>query len=59
MVLLMARSFLMAGVSVAAPVFLALFGAIGTHISGAIVAETTLRVTFWDALAMALTADIG
>ena len=59
MVLLMPRSFLVAGVSVASLVFLALLGAIGARVGGADVARATLRVTFWGALAMALTAGIG
>lgn len=59
MVLLMPRSFLVAGVSIASLVFLALLGAIGARAGGANVARATLRVTFWGALAMALTAGIG
>lgn len=59
MVLLMPRSFLVAGVSVASLIFLALLGAIGARAGGANVARATLRVTFWGALAMALTAGIG
>ena len=59
MVLLMPRSFLVAGVSIASLVFLALLGAIGARAGGASVARATLRVTFWGALAMALTAGIG
>src|SRR3546814_7586594 len=56
MVLLMPRSFLVAGVSIASLIFLALLGAIGARAGGANVARATLRVTFWGALAMALTA---
>jgi len=59
MVLLMPRSLLVAGVSIASLVFLALLGAIGARAGGANVARATLRVTFWGALAMALTAGIG
>ena len=59
MVLLMPQSFLVAGVSIASLVFLALLGAIGARAGGATVARATLRVTFWGALAMALTAGIG
>lgn len=59
MVLLMPSSFLVAGVSVASLIFLALLGAIGARAGGANVARATLRVTFWGALAMALTAAIG
>jgi VIT1/CCC1 family predicted Fe2+/Mn2+ transporter len=39
--------------------FLALLGAIGARAGGAPVWTATLRVTFWGALAMALTAGIG
>ncbi len=49
----------MVGVSVASLMFLALLGAIGARAGGANVMKTTLRVTFWGALAMALTARIG
>jgi vacuolar iron transporter family protein len=59
MVLLMPRSFLVAGVSIASLGFLALLGAIGARAGGANIARATLRVTFWGALAMALTAGIG
>ena len=59
MVLLMPRSGLVLGVSIASLVFLALLGAIGARVGGANVVRATLRVTFWGALAMALTAGIG
>lgn len=59
MVLLMPHSFLVAGVSIASLAFLALLGAIGARTGGANIARATLRVTFWGALAMALTAGIG
>ena len=39
--------------------FLALLGAIGARAGGAPVLTATVRVTFWGALAMALTAGIG
>ena len=39
--------------------FLALLGAIGARAGGANVLRATVRVTFWGALAMALTAVIG
>ena len=39
--------------------FLALLGAIGARAGGADVLRATARVTFWGALAMALTAGIG
>jgi vacuolar iron transporter family protein len=40
-------------------VFLGLLGAIGAKAGGAAIGRATLRVTFWGALAMALTAGIG
>jgi VIT1/CCC1 family predicted Fe2+/Mn2+ transporter len=39
--------------------FLALLGAIGAKAGGARILRATVRVTFWGALAMALTAGIG
>ena len=46
-------------VSAASLGFLALLGAIGARAGGANVLQATARVTFWGALAMALTAGIG
>ncbi|MET0276707.1 MAG: VIT family protein [Pseudorhodoplanes sp.] len=46
-------------VSAASLGFLAFLGAIGAKTGGANVWRATLRVTFWGALAMALTAGIG
>jgi VIT1/CCC1 family predicted Fe2+/Mn2+ transporter len=46
-------------VSAASLVFLAFLGAIGASAGGANVVRATARVTFWGALAMALTAGIG
>lgn len=40
-------------------VFLALLGAFGAHAGGAPVTRAAIRVTFWGALAMALTAGVG
>ncbi|UZK71009.1 VIT family protein [Sphingomonas sp. S1-29] len=45
--------------AVASLLFLALLGAVGARAGGAPVWTATLRVTFWGALAMALTAGIG
>jgi VIT1/CCC1 family predicted Fe2+/Mn2+ transporter len=59
MVLLLPASWLVVGVSFASLLFLALLGAVGARAGGANVAKATLRVTFWGALAMALTAGIG
>ena len=46
-------------VSIASLMFLALLGAVGARAGGADVVRATARVTFWGALAMALTAGIG
>ena len=46
-------------VSAASLGFLALLGAIGAKAGGADILRATARVTFWGALAMALTAGIG
>ncbi|MGX9966404.1 VIT1/CCC1 transporter family protein [Roseomonas sp. F4] len=59
MVLLLPRAALVAGVSLASLAFLALLGAIGARAGGADVLKATVRVTFWGALAMAITAAIG
>jgi VIT1/CCC1 family predicted Fe2+/Mn2+ transporter len=50
---------LIPAVSVASLGFLALLGAVGARAGGANVWKATARVTFWGALAMALTAGIG
>lgn len=59
MVFVLPPSALVAGVSAASLLFLALLGALGARTGGANVVRATLRVTFWGALAMALTAGIG
>lgn len=59
MVLLMPRSLLVVGVSITSLIFLALLGGVGARAGGANVVRATVRVTFWGALAMALTAGIG
>jgi VIT1/CCC1 family predicted Fe2+/Mn2+ transporter len=46
-------------VAVGSLVFLAVLGAVGARIGGAGVLRATVRVTFWGALAMAVTAGIG
>jgi VIT1/CCC1 family predicted Fe2+/Mn2+ transporter len=58
-VLLSPTNLLIPVVSVASLLFLALLGAIGAWAGGANVIRATARVTFWGALAMALTAGIG
>ncbi len=50
---------LVPAVSIASLAFLALLGAIGAKAGGANILKATTRVTFWGALAMALTAGIG
>ena len=59
MVLVSSTSTLVLVVSIASLLFLALLGAIGAKAGGANVLKATLRVTFWGAFAMALTAGIG
>ena len=59
MVVVSPTSMLVPLVSVASLGFLALLGAIGAKAGGADVLRATIRVTFWGALAMALTAGIG
>ena len=59
MVLVSPAAWLAATVSLASLLFLAVLGAIGAKAGGANVLRATVRVTFWGALAMALTAGIG
>ncbi len=59
MVLIAPADALVAVVSAASLAFLALLGAVGARAGGANVLRATVRVTFWGALAMALTAGIG
>ena len=59
MVVVSPDSLLVPIVSAASLAFLALLGAIGGRAGGANVLRATVRVTFWGALAMALTAGIG
>lgn len=47
------------GVPLASLLFLAVLGAIGARAGGAPAGKAMLRVTFWGALAMAITAGIG
>jgi vacuolar iron transporter family protein len=58
-VFIVPRSSLVWTVSGASLVFLALLGALAARTGGAPVGKATLRVTFWGALAMALTAAVG
>lgn len=59
MVFVSPKSVLIPAVVVASLLFLALLGALGARAGGASVPRATARVTFWGALAMALTAAIG
>jgi vacuolar iron transporter family protein len=59
MVVVAPASLLLPLVSGASLVFLALLGAVGAKAGGANVLRATIRVTFWGALAMALTAGVG
>lgn len=59
MVVVSPASLLVPVVSIASLLFLALLGAVGAGAGGANVLKATMRVTFWGALAMALTAGIG
>lgn len=58
-VVLFPISTLLWAVSVGSLIFLALLGALAARTGGASVRRAALRVTFWGALAMALTAAIG
>ena len=59
MVVIAPSAALVPAVGAASILFLALLGAIGARAGGANVWRATVRVTFWGALAMALTAGIG
>jgi VIT1/CCC1 family predicted Fe2+/Mn2+ transporter len=59
LVLVSPSNWLIPIVSVGSLAFLALLGMIGARTGGAEVLKPTIRVTFWGALAMALTAAIG
>ena len=59
LVLVSPSGWLIPVVSVGSLAFLALLGMIGARTGGAEVLKPTIRVTFWGALAMALTAVIG
>jgi VIT1/CCC1 family predicted Fe2+/Mn2+ transporter len=59
MVVVSPASMLVPVVSAASLAFLAVLGAIGAKAGGANILRATVRVTFWGALAMAITAGIG
>ena len=59
MVIVTPVGMLVEAVAAASLLFLALLGAIGAKVGGANMLTATIRVTFWGALAMAVTAGIG
>ena len=58
-VLVMPQAWLISGVVGSSILLLALLGGFGAHAGGAPVTRAALQVTFWGALAMALTAGVG
>jgi VIT1/CCC1 family predicted Fe2+/Mn2+ transporter len=59
MVIISPLQWLIPAVSIASLAFLALLGALGAKAGGAHIVRATVRVTFWGALALAITALIG
>lgn len=59
MVLVFPASVLMWGLAGSSLLFLALLGLLAAHAGGSSMMKSVLRVTFWGALAMALTAGVG
>ncbi len=59
LVLVMPRAYLAWGVAGGSILFLVLLGVLGARAGGAPVLRATIRVTFWGALAMAITAAVG
>ncbi|MFZ4748179.1 MAG: VIT1/CCC1 transporter family protein [Sphingomonas sp.] len=59
MVFVAPNKLLVPAVAIASLIFLAILGVVGARAGGANVWRATLRVTFWGALAFALTAGIG
>jgi VIT1/CCC1 family predicted Fe2+/Mn2+ transporter len=53
------ENIIIATVSTASLLFLSVLGAIGAKVGKANILKATIRVTFWGALAMAVTAIIG
>ena len=58
-VILSPAPFVVTAVALASLVYLAVLGAIGARAGGANIMTATIRVTFWGAIAMAVTAGIG
>jgi VIT1/CCC1 family predicted Fe2+/Mn2+ transporter len=59
MVFVAPNKLLVPAVAIASLLFLAILGVVGARAGGANIWRATLRVTFWGALAFALTAGIG
>lgn len=59
MVVVSPASMLVSAVSIASLLFLALLGVVGAKVGGANIVKATVRVMFWGAFAMAITAGIG
>ena len=59
LVFLVPRAALTWTVSGSSLLFLALLGAVAAHAGGSSIGKSVARVTFWGALAMALTAGVG
>jgi VIT1/CCC1 family predicted Fe2+/Mn2+ transporter len=59
MVVIAPLTYLVPAVAAGSLAFLALLGALGARAGGANILNATIRVTFWGALAMAVTAGIG
>lgn len=59
LVLILPRSWLVWGIAVGSILLLAVLGVVGARAGGAPVLRATVRVTFWGALAMAITAGVG
>ena len=59
LVFIVPRSALTWSVSGSSLIFLALLGAVAAHAGGSSIGKSVVRVTFWGALAMALTAAVG
>lgn len=58
-VLLSTSATLIYAIVIATLIFLAILGALGAKAGGANVLKATVRVTFWGAIAMAITAGVG
>ncbi|MCK9210987.1 MAG: VIT family protein [Ignavibacteriaceae bacterium] len=58
-VLIFPASFMIPSVSVSSLLFLALLGMVSAKVGGSPLLKAALRVTFWGALAMGLTAGVG